>query len=394
MLFGNIALVTCKTDFGTKMPGTKKSATDLGAIIDGIVSWVEIESPTSDVAAVNRMTDRVAADVRDLPIEVERIPGSPQCADMLLLRTRRDGSGVLILSHIDTVHPIGTLQTSPCRREGDKLYGPGIYDMKGGAYLALDAFRRVVQAGSARLPITFLFTSDEEIGSPYSRQRIESEARRARFVLVTEPARDGGKVVTSRKGVGRFEAVATGVPAHSGSRHRDGRSAIDEMARQVLAIAAMTDYGRGVTTNVGKISGGTAPNVVAERCSITIDLRVPDESTGKEMEAKILRLRSTNPDIKLKVVGGMNRPPFSKTPASEKLFRHARKMAAEIGFELAEAATTGGGSDGNFTAALGVPTLDGLGIDGDGAHTGWEHALISSIVPRTLLMQRLLETLE
>ena len=394
MLFGNIALVTCKTDFGTKMPGTKKSATDLGAIIDGIVSWVEIESPTSDVAAVNRMTDRVAADVRDLPIEVERIPGSPQCADMLLLRTRRDGSGVLILSHIDTVHPIGTLQSSPCRREGDKLYGPGIYDMKGGAYLALDAFRRVVQAGSARLPITFLFTSDEEIGSPYSRQRIESEARRARFVLVTEPARDGGKVVTSRKGVGRFEAVATGVPAHSGSRHRDGRSAIDEMARQVLAIAAMTDYGRGVTTNVGKISGGTAPNVVAERCSITIDLRVPDESTGKEMEAKILRLRSTNPDIKLKVVGGMNRPPFSKSPAGERLFRHARKMAAEIGFELAEAATTGGGSDGNFTAALGVPTLDGLGIDGDGAHTGWEHALISSIVPRTLLMQRLLETLE
>src|ERR671939_1837195 len=162
-----------QTHFGTKMPATKESATDLGAIIDGIVSWVEIESPTSDVAAVNRMIDRVAADVRDLPVEVERIPGSPQCADMLLLRTRRDGSGVLVLSHIDTVHPIGTLQSSPCRREGDKLYGPGIYDMKGGAYLALDAFRRVVQAGSARLPITFLFTSDEEIGSPYSRQRIE-----------------------------------------------------------------------------------------------------------------------------------------------------------------------------------------------------------------------------
>jgi glutamate carboxypeptidase len=378
------------------MPHSRHDSIDLGATIEGIERWVGIESPTGDIPAVNRMIDRVTADLDGLPVRIERMPGRPGFGDTLAARTDGDGggAGILILSHVDTVHPIGTLETSPCRREGDRLYGPGVYDMKGGAYLAMDAFRRVARAKTARLPIAFLFTPDEEVGSPCSRERIEREARRARYVLVTEPARDGGKVVTSRKGVGRFEAVATGVPAHSGSRHRDGHSAIDEMARQILAIAAMTDYARGITTNVGKISGGTAPNVVSERCWISIDLRVPDAAAGEEMQAKILGLAPVDPDVKLAITGGMNRPPFKKTPEGAALFQHARKVARELGFELGEAATTGGGSDGNFTAALGVPTLDGLGIDGDGAHTGWEHALVSSIEPRTLLMQRLLETLE
>jgi glutamate carboxypeptidase len=376
------------------MSHSRDDSLDLGAVLEGIERWVEIESPTGDVAAVNRMIDRVLADLNEIPARIERLPGRSGFGDTLIARTQDGGAGILILSHIDTVHPIGTLATSPCRRDGDRLYGPGVYDMKGGAYLALDAFRKVVQEKSARLPITFLFTPDEEVGSPSSRELIEREARRARYALVTEPARDGGKVVTSRKGVGRFEATATGVPAHSGSRHRDGHSAIDEMARQISAIAAMTNYPRGVTTNVGKISGGTAPNVVPERCWISIDLRVPDEGAGEEMEAKILGLAPVDPGVKLVVTGSMNRPPFKKTPASTALFRHAKKLAGEMGLELAEAATTGGGSDGNFTAALGVPTLDGLGIDGDGAHTGWEHALVSSIEPRARLMRRLLETLE
>jgi glutamate carboxypeptidase len=376
------------------MPHSRHDSIDLGAMIEGIERWVSIESPTADVAAVNRMIDRVAGDLGDVPVRLERLSGAPQFGDALAARTHEDGTGILVLSHLDTVHPLGTLETSPCRREEDRLYGPGIYDMKGGAYLAMDAFRRVARAKATRLPITYLFTPDEEVGSPWSRELIEREARRARYVLVTEPARDGGKVVTSRKGVGRFEAVATGVPAHSGSRHRDGRSAIDEMARQILAIAAMTDYARGITTNVGKVAGGTAPNVVSERCWISIDLRVPDAAAGEEMQAKILDLKPVDPDVKLVVTGGMNRPPFKQTPQSAALFRQAQKLARELGFDLKEAATTGGGSDGNFTAALGVPTLDGLGIDGDGAHTGWEHALVSSIEPRTLLMQRLLETLE
>ncbi|MEA2928413.1 MAG: glutamate carboxypeptidase [Hyphomicrobiales bacterium] len=369
---------------------------NVGAIIEGIQRWVETESPTRNAAAVNRMIDVVQADVIGLPLAIERVPGQQGLADSLIVRSDAAASapGILILSHIDTVHPMGTLAGPlPFRRDGEKLYGPGIYDMKGGAYLALDAFRHVVQAGSAGLPVTHLFTPDEEIGSPTSRNLIEAEARRARYVLVTEPARDGGKVVTARKGVGRFEIRTTGVPAHSGSRHQDGRSAIKEMARQILAIEGMTDYARGITTTVGLVSGGTAPNVIPQHCHASIDLRVADDATGQEFEARILGLEPHDPGVRVEVTGGMNRPPFEKTPAIDALFRHAQSLARDIGFALEHTAMTGGGSDGNFTAALGVPTLDGLGIDGDGAHTEWEHGFVSSIAPRTLLMRGLLETL-
>jgi len=376
---------------------THKHPVDLGAMIEGIRRWVVTESPTRDRAAVNRMVDLVQSDLAGLPVDVERIPGRDGLADSLIVRNSAagDGPGILILSHIDTVHPMGTVAGAlPFRRDEDRLYGPGLYDMKGGAYLALEAFRSVAKAGSAKLPVTYVFTPDEEIGSPTSRHIIEAEARRARFVLVTEPARDGGKCVTSRKGVGRFELKTTGVPAHSGSRHQDGRSAIKEMARQVLAIEGLTDYARGVTTTVGVISGGTAPNVIPQHCEISVDLRVRDDAAGREFEAKILGLEPFDPGVKIAVTGGMNRPPFEKSTAIDVLFRHAQAIARDIGFDLQHTEMTGGGSDGNFTAALGVPTLDGLGIDGDGAHTEWEHGLISSITPRTLLMRGLLETLQ
>ena len=375
----------------------KQHSIDLGAMIDGIRRWVETESPTRDTAAVNRMIDQVQADVAGLPVAVKRVPGQSGFADNLIVRNLAagEGRGILILSHIDTVHPLGTLDGAlPFRRDGDRLYGPGLFDMKGGAYLALEAFRQVAKAKSAKLPVTYVFTPDEEVGSPTSRALIEAEARHARYVLVTEPCRDGGKVVTARKGVGRFEVKTTGVPAHAGARHRDGRSAIKEMARQVLAIEAMTDYARGVTTTVGMISGGTAPNVIPQHCHITADLRVCDVAAGEEFEAKILGLEPFDPGVKVEVTGGMNRPPFEKSAAIDVLFRHAQAVARDVGFELADIEMTGGGSDGNFTAALGVPTLDGLGIDGDGAHTEWEHGLISSIEPRTLLMRGLLETLQ
>lgn len=375
---------------------TSAPSIDLGRMLDGIQRWVEIESPTRELGAVNRMIDCVAAEFAGLPLAQERIPGQDGYADTLVVRTPDAGDrpGIVVLTHIDTVHPVGTLDSAlPFRRDGDRLYGPGLYDMKGGAFLALEAFRNVVRAGSARLPISFLFTPDEEVGSPTSRDIIERHARDARYVLVTEPARDGGKIVTARKGVGRFEIHATGIPAHSGARHDRGRSAIKEMARQILAIEDMTDYGRGITTTVGLVYGGTAANVVPQHCRASIDLRVCDAAAGEEMAARILGLAPHDPDVKLAVTGGMNRPPFEKSPAIDALFRHAQALARDIGFDLADVPMTGGGSDGNFTAALGVPTLDGLGIDGDGAHTDWEHGLVSSIVPRTLLMQRLLETL-
>jgi glutamate carboxypeptidase len=342
------------------------------------------------------MLDLIVADLDGLPVRIERLRGRDGFADMLKIRAgEADVPGILVLSHIDTVHPIGTLAGAlPFRRDGDRLYGPGLYDMKGGAYLAFDALRAVARAGSARLPIVHMFTPDEEVGSPISREVIEAEARRARYVLVTEPARDGGKIVTSRKGVGRFEVRATGVPAHSGGSHRKGRSAIKEMAHQILAVEAMTDYTRGVTTTVGMVSGGTAANVIPQHCHISVDLRVRDAATGREFEERILCLKPVDPDVKLNITGGMNRPPFEKTPAIEALLQQAQAIARDIGFVLADTIMTGGGSDGNFTAALGVPTLDGLGIDGDGAHTEWEHGFISSIEPRTRLIRRLLETLQ
>src|SRR3954470_16115026 len=332
---------------------SQHASIDVAAMISGIQRWVETESPTSNKAAVNRMIDMVQSDVADLPVTVERVPGRGGFADNLIVRNQAPGSGagILVMSHIDTVHPIGTLAGPlPFRRDGDKLYGPGLFDMKGGAYLALEAFRQVAKGGSAKLPVTFLFTPDEEVGSPTSRHLIEAEAKKARYVLVTEPCRDGGKIVTSRKGVGRFEVKATGVPAHAGSRHQDGHSAIKEMARQVLAIEAMTDYARGITTTVGMISGGTAPNVIPQHCSISADLRVRDAESGREFEAKILGLKPFDKDVKLKVTGGMNRPPFEKSAAIDALLKHAQQVARGIGFELTDTDMTGGGSDGNFTA--------------------------------------------
>ncbi len=367
---------------------------DLDAMVEGIRRWVQTESPSRNAAAVNRMVDLVQSDVADLRVTIERIPGQSGLGDLLVVRTG-EAPGILLLSHVDTVHPMGTVTGPlPVRCDGDRLYGPGVYDMKGGAYLALEAFRQVVRAGSSRLPITFVFTPDEEIGSPTSRSLIEAEARRARYVLVTEPARDGGKVVTSRKGVGRFDVKVTGVPAHAGFNHEKGHSAIKEMARQVLAIEGLTDYERGVTACVGTISGGTAKNVVPQHCHVAVDVRVPDRAAGDELEQKIRGLQPHDPAVKLEVAGGVNRPAFEKSAAIDALFRHAQALAQEIGFALQESEMTGGASDANLAAALGVPTLDGLGIDGDGAHTEWEHGYISSIEPRTLLMRRLLESLQ
>jgi glutamate carboxypeptidase len=368
----------------------------MSSSLDELCTWVRTESPTRDRAGVNLMMDLVETTLKDSPVTIERIQGADGLGDALILRAgpQRDEAATLVMSHLDTVHPVGTLEHDlPLRRDGDRLYGPGIYDMKGGAYLALQAFKDVARAGTALRPLVFLVTPDEEIGSPLTRPVIEDFARRSAFALVTEPARDGGKVVTSRKGVGRFDVHVEGRPAHAGSRHQDGRSAIREAARQILAIEGMTDYGRGVTTAVGTISGGTAVNTIPQHCRFSVDLRVETVADGEAFAHAIHMLKPHDADVHLAITGGMNRPPYERTRGVAALFERARALAAEIGFELQDVPRTGGGSDGNFTAALGVPTLDGLGIDGDGAHTLQEYGLVSSIEPRRRLMRRLIETL-
>lgn len=365
-------------------------------LIAGLSAWVEIESPTHDAFGVNAMMDLVARDAAAAGIAVERIAGRDGLGDHVVLRAgpaREDGAN-LVMSHLDTVHPTGTIERDlRLRREGDKLYGPGIYDMKGGAYLAFQAFLRAAKTGEAARPLVFLFTSDEEIGSPTSRDLIEALGRQASSALITEPARDGGRCVTARKGVGRFEIDIEGRPSHAGSRHPDGRSAIREAAHQILAIEGLTDYERGITTSVGMISGGTAVNVIPQHCHLVVDLRVVTAEDGHEYESRILGLKPVGPDVAVRVTGGMNRPPYERNEAITGLYQRARAIAAEIDQNLEETVRTGGGSDGNFTAALGTPTLDGLGIDGDGAHTLHEHALVSSMRPRLALMERLLARL-
>jgi glutamate carboxypeptidase len=367
---------------------------DPHTILDGIRRWVEMETPTEAPEQVNLLASLVADGYRDLPVSVERIAGSDGCGDHLAVRSSwgQDRPGILVLSHLDTVHPLGFIERLPFRIAGDSAFGPGIYDMKGGAYLAYHAFRQLC-AGPERsaLGVTQLYVSDEEIGSPTSRALIEAEGRKAKYVLVTEPARDGGKVVTGRKGVARFEVFIKGVPAHSGTRPQDGRSAIRELGNIIQTLEAMNDPKRGVTVNVGVVRGGTRSNVIAEEAYAEVDMRVPTIADSDELVPKILNLTSRTDGVSVKVTGGLNRPPYEKGNAGAALFEHARTLATELGIDLVDTAT-GGGSDGNFTAPH-TATLDGLGVDGQGAHTHYEQLYISSIEPRARLLHRLYQTL-
>ena len=380
------------------MPSFLDDRVDSDAILGNIRNIVEIESPSRHAAGVNRVLETIARSFEGTGAASERELTADSFGDILLVRCdpTRNEPGILVLSHMDTVHPVGTLASKlTYRREGDRVYGPGIYDMKGGLMLAVEAFRRIAQARRrTKLPITFLFTPDEELSSPVSRRVIEREARGQRYVLVTEPARDGGKVVTERKGIDVFVIRTRGRPAHAGGDPDRGRNAIVAMAEIVLAINVLNDPRRGITTNVGLIAGGTARNTVAEECMIEVDLRFCDPANASEMEAKLKALKSSRPDIETTVTGKITRPPFVRGRGVDLVFDKAATIAKEIGFNLKRAPRVGGGSDGNFTVAMGIPTLDGLGVDGDGAHTNHEYMLFSSIEPRTRLLQGLMEQLE
>lgn len=372
-------------------------ALDPEEILEGVLGWVTIESPSHDGQAVNRVVDHVENGVAQLGLDIERTPGRDGFGDILKVRTPWGGDrpGILVLSHLDTVHPLGSLEhRNPVRCDGDKVYGPGIYDMKAGAYIAYHAMRHLIREGKETpLPVTFLYIPDEEVCSPTSRALIAEEGKKNKYVLVTEPAREGGKIVTARNGRLEYRIKVTGRPAHAGARHQDGRSAVREMAHLILKLEAITDYGRGITCSVGTIRGGTLTNVVPEECEITVDLRIPDQAAADEVMARVEALTAEDPDCRLEIVGGVDRPPYDKFDGIEKLFQHAKACAAEIGFDLQDL-KTGGGSDGNFTGALGIPTLDGLGADGHGAHSHDEYIYYSSLVERCRLMIRLFETLE
>jgi len=376
------------------MLATSSNPFDAKTILEGIRRWVEMETPTEAPDHINRLATMVADGYRDLPATIERVAGHSGCGDHLIVRSSwgQDRPGILVLSHLDTVHPLGFIERLPFRLEGDSAFGPGIYDMKGGAYLAFAAFRQLcANGGRPPLGVTHLYVSDEEIGSPTSRAMIEAEGREAKYVLVTEPARDGGKVVTGRKGVARFEVVIKGLPAHAGTRPGDGRSAIRELANVIQTLEAMSDVSRGVTINVGVVRGGTRPNVIAEEAYAEVDMRLPSIADADEIVPKVLSLAARTEGVSITVTGGLSRPPYEKSNAGAALFEHAKRIAAEIGFELSDT-LTGGGSDGNFTAAH-TATLDGLGVDGKGAHTHYEQLYISSIEPRARLMHRLYRTL-
>src|ERR1700761_559277 len=373
---------------------TAQNPFDSTTILDGIRSWIEIETPTEARTQVNKLATLVADLYRDLPARVERIAGRDGYGDHLVVRSNwgRDAPGILVLSHLDTVHPIGFIERLPFRVEGDSAFGPGIYDMKGGAYLAYHAFRQLCADGATSpLGVTQLFVSDEEIGSPTSRALIEAEGQKAKYVLVTEPARDGGKIVTGRKGVGRFEVFIKGRPSHAGTRPLDGRSAIRELANVIQTLEAMNDVKRRITVTVGVVRGGTRPNVIPEEAYAQVDLRMPSIADADEVVPKILGLKSRSDGVTVTVVGGLNRPPYEKGNAVAALYEHAKGLAAEIGFPLVDT-FTGGGSDGNFTAPH-TATLDGLGVDGKGAHTHNEQLYISSLEPRARLLYRLYQTL-
>ena len=364
---------------------------DLATFLDELRRWVNIETPSSDPMAINRLADRIAALAAAADFVVERRAGPKGFGDVLAIQHNMtaDVRSILILAHIDTVHATGTITGAlPLRQDGDMLYGPGVYDMKSGVLMALEAMKLAAKVGH-RHPVELLIVPDEEVGSRSSRTVIEEVARRAACALVVEPARDGGKIVTARKGVGMCDIVIRGRAAHAGVRPGDGRSAIRAAAKLVLDIEALNDPARGITVTVGMIRGGTGRNTVPAECHLSIDLRLPDAETADEVLARIRSMAPSDPDIAFEIQACLNRPPFEQSAQSRELFDCAAQIAGALGIKL-EGMTTGGGSDGNFTAALGVPTLDGLGADGSGAHTFEEHILISSLAPRTALLANLI----
>ena len=359
-----------------------------GAMARTLEQWVMLESPSSDHEAVNALGDLVARAFKGAGATVEHLPQTA-FGDHLRISWGEGDRQLLLLGHMDTVWPMGEVQHRPFRVSQEKATGPGAFDMKGGLVIALYAAKALQELGLRPVHrLVFLFNSDEEVGSLTSRPFIEEEARRSEAVLVLEPSRDNA-LITWRKGVGRFELEVQGVASHAGAAHERGVSAVQELAHQILRLEAMTDYGRGTTVNVGVVEGGSKVNVRPASAWAAIDLRVLTTAEGQRMTEAILGLQPVNPETTLIISGGMNRPPWEESPVNEALFERARRVGAALGLDLWPAGT-GGGSDGNFTAAQGVATLDGLGVLGNDAHALNEWVDLTSLPRRAALLAELM----
>jgi len=364
-----------------------------GWLQDTLRDLVQQESPSEDPQAVNAAVALVKSWAQEMQARAKRHKQG-EFGDVLELRfgpSRSNQKPVLLLGHLDTVWSLGTLRTMPWRESEGRFWGPGVLDMKAGIIMALTALNTLQLLKLAR-PVILLLNSDEEVGSTISRPITEKLAKESSAVLVLEPAQ-GLAYKTARKGVGQYNVQVTGVGAHSGVDFERGHSAILELAKLVQAISGFTDLKRKLTVNCGVIAGGTRSNVVPSHASTEVDVRIAKASDAAYVDKLFRRLKVSDPLCKLTITGGINRPPMERKPGTVALFKKARSLAAELGFALQEA-STGGGSDGNFTAALGLPTLDGMGAVGDGAHAAHESVVIEHLVPRTALLAAMIASIE
>lgn len=354
-----------------------------------IKELVEIESPSTDKAAVDRFGRRLILELQALGGVVEVIT-QQSTGDQLISRWGKGPGGILLLYHMDTVFDLGTLARQPFHASDDKLFGPGISDMKSSIAMLMIILRLFHQHSlSPDYPITALFTADEETGSLTSRQLIETEARQAAIAFCMEPALSNGAIKTARKGTGDIEIQAKGVAAHAGIDHAQGRNAIEELAYHILDAQKLTDYRRGTTVNVGVIAGGTRGNVVPDEAHALIDFRVTDLAEINRLEQWVETLSPTLEGTQISATLTLNRPPMPRDATMAHTYQKAQSIAREIGLELTEG-STGGGSDANFVASLGIPVLDGLGAVGDGAHSDHEFVHIASLAERSALLAALL----
>ena len=358
---------------------------DMNALLKRLV---ETESPSANKAAVDRVGAIVVEEAHRLGAVIETFP-IKDSGDHIIARWGGTG-GILLMCHMDTVFPLGTLEKMPYYESGGKIFGPGVLDMKAGIVISLAAIEDLQKSGSLKRPVTMLCTSDEEVGSLTSEELIVTLARESELVLVLESALSDGSLKTWRKGVGEFWVKVKGRAAHAGGAHKEGRNAIEEMSHQVIAIQQMTDYKKGTTLNVGVIHGGTVSNVVPEEAIAQVDVRVMQPGEWERVEAEMKVLKPVLKGTSLNITGGLNRPPMPFDERAKTAFEKAKAIAAGIGLEL-NAGGTGGASDANFVAPLGIPVLDGLGAVGEGYHSEREFIYCKSLQERVKLLAALIE---